>query len=87
MIYFSFPKDSGTDDQGNFQENFIKQLQNYLAPLIFVALLLSSFSAGSSEQKEVGSVLITIAFAPILKRVNIIFFSYHADLMLKLYVY
>ncbi|XP_020081399.1 ATP-dependent zinc metalloprotease FTSH 8, mitochondrial-like isoform X2 [Ananas comosus] len=42
-----------TDDQGNFQENFIKQLQNYLAPLIFVALLLSSFSAGSSEQKEI----------------------------------
>ncbi|OAY74152.1 ATP-dependent zinc metalloprotease FTSH 8, mitochondrial [Ananas comosus] len=46
-------KNSGTDDQGNFQENFIKQLQNYLAPLIFVGLLLSSFSAGSSEQKEI----------------------------------
>nr|CAD1817645.1 unnamed protein product [Ananas comosus var. bracteatus] len=46
-------KNSSTDDQGNFQENFIKQLQNYLAPLIFVGLLLSSFSAGSSEQKEI----------------------------------
>ncbi|URE23581.1 Cell division protease ftsH [Musa troglodytarum] len=45
--------DSSTEDHGNFQENFMKQLQNYIAPLIFIGLLLSSFSASSSDQKEI----------------------------------
>ncbi|CAD5166580.1 unnamed protein product [Musa acuminata subsp. malaccensis] len=45
--------DSSTEDHGNFQENFMKQLQNYIAPLIFIGLLLSSFSAGTSDQKEI----------------------------------
>lgn len=46
-------EDSNTDDQGNFQENFIKQLQNYATPLIFIGLLLSSLSFGSHEQREI----------------------------------
>ncbi|XP_072954269.1 ATP-dependent zinc metalloprotease FTSH 8, mitochondrial-like isoform X1 [Typha angustifolia] len=46
-------QDSSTDEQGTFQENFMRQLQNYLAPLIFLGLLLSSFSSSSSEQKEI----------------------------------
>ncbi|MQM16993.1 hypothetical protein Taro_049960 [Colocasia esculenta] len=45
-------EESSTDDQGNFQENLIKQLQNYVTPLIFLGLLLSSFSV-SSDQKEI----------------------------------
>ncbi|XP_042476075.1 ATP-dependent zinc metalloprotease FTSH 8, mitochondrial-like [Macadamia integrifolia] len=46
-------EDSSTDDHGNFQENFMKQLQNYLTPLLFMALLLSSFSFGSRDQKQI----------------------------------
>ncbi|PKU82523.1 ATP-dependent zinc metalloprotease FTSH 8, mitochondrial [Dendrobium catenatum] len=46
-------EDSNTDDQGNFHENFIKQLQNYATPLIFIGLLLSSLSFGSHEQREI----------------------------------
>lgn len=45
--------DANTDEQGNFQENFMRQLQNYLTPLLFIGLLLSSFSLGSHEQKEI----------------------------------
>ncbi|KAJ4970423.1 hypothetical protein NE237_003522 [Protea cynaroides] len=46
-------EDSSTDAHGNFQENFMKQLQNYLTPLMFVALLLSSFSFGPGDQKQI----------------------------------
>ncbi|XP_010262544.1 PREDICTED: ATP-dependent zinc metalloprotease FTSH 10, mitochondrial-like [Nelumbo nucifera] len=46
-------EESNTEDQGNFQENFMKQLQNYLTPLIFIALLLSSFSFGPHDQKQI----------------------------------
>lgn len=31
----------------------MKQIQNFVAPLLFIGLLLSSFSTGSFEQKEV----------------------------------
>ncbi|XP_008784613.2 ATP-dependent zinc metalloprotease FTSH 8, mitochondrial-like [Phoenix dactylifera] len=46
-------ENSNTEDQGNFQENFIKQLQSYLVPILFMGLLLSSFSFGSFDQKEI----------------------------------
>ncbi|KAL6002700.1 ATP-dependent zinc metalloprotease FTSH 8, mitochondrial [Asimina triloba] len=47
-------KDNSTaDDHGNFQENFVKQLQNYITPLIFIGLLLSSFSFGPRDQKQI----------------------------------
>ncbi|XP_068635569.1 ATP-dependent zinc metalloprotease FTSH 8, mitochondrial-like [Aristolochia californica] len=45
--------DSNADDQGNFQDNFVKQLQNYLTPLLLLAFVLSSFSFGSREQKQI----------------------------------
>ncbi|XP_010256889.1 PREDICTED: ATP-dependent zinc metalloprotease FTSH 10, mitochondrial-like [Nelumbo nucifera] len=46
-------EESNTENQGNFQENFMKQLQNYLTPLMFIALVLSSFSFGSHDQKQI----------------------------------
>ncbi|KAG6475722.1 hypothetical protein ZIOFF_064951 [Zingiber officinale] len=50
----SDPKgDSNPEDHGNFQEDFMKQIQNFVAPLLFIGLLLSSFSTGSFEQKEI----------------------------------
>ncbi|XP_058109608.1 ATP-dependent zinc metalloprotease FTSH 10, mitochondrial-like [Magnolia sinica] len=44
---------SSTDDHGNFQENFVKQLQNYLTPLLLIGLVLSSFSFGPRDQKQI----------------------------------
>lgn len=46
-------EDSNTDEQGSFHENFIKQLQNYATPLIFIGLMFSSLSFGSHDQKEI----------------------------------
>ncbi|KAF0923912.1 hypothetical protein E2562_007753 [Oryza meyeriana var. granulata] len=46
-------QDSGTDDQWSFQETATKQLQNFLAPLLFLGLVLSSISSSSSDQKEI----------------------------------
>lgn len=46
-------EESSTDEQGGFHETFIKQLQNYATPLIFIGLLLSSLSFGSHDQKEI----------------------------------
>ncbi|XP_073104610.1 ATP-dependent zinc metalloprotease FTSH 8, mitochondrial-like [Elaeis guineensis] len=46
-------ENSNTEDQGYFQENFMKQLLSYLTPILFIGLLLSSFSLGSSDQKEI----------------------------------
>ncbi|KAK4765633.1 hypothetical protein SAY86_026723 [Trapa natans] len=46
-------EDSNTDDQGNFQETFIRQIQNVLTPLLVIGLFLSSFSFGSGEQQQI----------------------------------
>ncbi|XP_058099306.1 ATP-dependent zinc metalloprotease FTSH 8, mitochondrial-like isoform X2 [Magnolia sinica] len=46
-------KDSNTGDQGNFEENFVKQLQTYLTPLLFIGLMLSSISFGPQDQKQI----------------------------------
>ncbi|KAF8396798.1 hypothetical protein HHK36_018431 [Tetracentron sinense] len=45
--------DSSTDDHGNFQENFMKQFQNLITPLLFIGLLFSSFSFGPRDQKQI----------------------------------
>ncbi|KAG6570692.1 ATP-dependent zinc metalloprotease FTSH 10, mitochondrial, partial [Cucurbita argyrosperma subsp. sororia] len=45
--------DSSTDDQGSFQEYFIKQFQNLVTPLIVFGLLFSSFSSGPGEQQQI----------------------------------
>lgn len=44
--------ESSTDDHGSFQETFLKQFQN-LVPLLLIGLFFSSFSFGSSEQKQI----------------------------------
>jgi hypothetical protein len=53
MIILLYPEEAGSEDQGNFGETFARQLQNYIAPILFLGLLFSSFSSGSSEQREV----------------------------------
>ena len=54
FIYFFFILgDSNTEDQGSFQEAFIKQFQNLVTPLIVIGLLFSSFSFGPREQQQV----------------------------------
>uniref|UniRef100_A0A5B6ZQQ7 AAA+ ATPase domain-containing protein n=1 Tax=Davidia involucrata TaxID=16924 RepID=A0A5B6ZQQ7_DAVIN len=45
--------DANTDDQGNFQETFMKQFQNLITPLLVIGLFLSSFSFGHSEQQQI----------------------------------
>ncbi|KAK1562175.1 hypothetical protein Q3G72_007461 [Acer saccharum] len=44
--------DSGNGDQGNFQ-NFIRQFQNILAPLLFLGFVLSSTAFSPQPQKEI----------------------------------
>ncbi|XP_077238987.1 ATP-dependent zinc metalloprotease FTSH 8, mitochondrial-like [Tasmannia lanceolata] len=46
-------EESNAEDHGNFQENFMKQLQGYLTPLLFIGLVLSSFSFGPRDQKQI----------------------------------
>ncbi|XP_038901124.1 LOW QUALITY PROTEIN: ATP-dependent zinc metalloprotease FTSH 10, mitochondrial-like [Benincasa hispida] len=44
--------DSNTEDQGSFQEAFIKQFQNLVTPLVVLGLLFSS-SFGPREQQQI----------------------------------
>ncbi|XXG80870.1 hypothetical protein AAC387_Pa09g1641 [Persea americana] len=46
-------EDSSTNEQGSFQESFIKQLQNFITPLLFIGLVLSSFNFGPRDQKQI----------------------------------
>ncbi|CAL9194127.1 ATP-dependent zinc metalloprotease FTSH 8, mitochondrial-like [Musa acuminata AAA Group] len=46
-------EDSNADDSGSLKENLMKALQGYVAPLLFMGLLFSSSSFGSSDQKEI----------------------------------
>eukprot|EP00262_Sarcandra_glabra_P010032 TRINITY_DN24896_c0_g1_i1.p1 TRINITY_DN24896_c0_g1~~TRINITY_DN24896_c0_g1_i1.p1 ORF type:complete len:825 (+),score=156.97 TRINITY_DN24896_c0_g1_i1:182-2656(+) len=46
-------EDTNADNDGNFQESFMKQLQSYLTPLVFIALVLSSFTFGPRDQKQI----------------------------------
>ncbi|QCD88371.1 AFG3 family protein [Vigna unguiculata] len=44
---------ANTDDHGNFQETFMKQVQNIITPLLVMGLFLSTFSNGPREQQEI----------------------------------
>ncbi|RWR95409.1 ATP-dependent zinc metalloprotease FTSH 10, mitochondrial-like protein isoform X2 [Cinnamomum micranthum f. kanehirae] len=46
-------ENSSTDEQGNFQESFIKQLQSSITPLLFIGLVLSSLNFGPRDQKQI----------------------------------
>ncbi|KAI3870038.1 hypothetical protein MKW92_025664 [Papaver armeniacum] len=58
-----FPKEKKEIPKGNSQktesnsksggDSFLKQFQNFLTPLIFIGLVLSSFNFGSSDQKQI----------------------------------
>lgn len=51
--FVSFWAEESTGEQGNPQENFMKQYQNILTPLLFIGFILSSTLFAPSEQKEV----------------------------------
>ncbi|TKY67369.1 ATP-dependent zinc metalloprotease FTSH 10 [Spatholobus suberectus] len=44
---------TNTDDHGNFQEAFMKQVQNLITPLLVMGLFLTSFSFGPREQQQI----------------------------------
>ncbi|XP_014494152.1 ATP-dependent zinc metalloprotease FTSH 10, mitochondrial [Vigna radiata var. radiata] len=44
---------ANTDEHGNFQETFMKQVQNIITPLLVMGLFLSTFSNGPREQQEI----------------------------------
>ncbi|CAN6350793.1 unnamed protein product [Urochloa humidicola] len=47
-------QESNTEEGGwNFQETAMKQLQNFLAPLLILGLMLSSMSSSTADQKEI----------------------------------
>ncbi|XP_010312354.1 ATP-dependent zinc metalloprotease FTSH 10, mitochondrial-like isoform X1 [Solanum lycopersicum] len=46
-------KEESTGEQGNPQENFMKQYQNILTPLLFIGFILSSTLFSPREQKEI----------------------------------
>ncbi|KAJ6832687.1 ATP-dependent zinc metalloprotease FTSH 8, mitochondrial-like [Iris pallida] len=47
-------QESKEDSSSNDQQDFMKQLQNYLTPILLFGLLLSSFSSfGSSDQRQI----------------------------------
>jgi len=50
--------ESNTDEGWNFQENALKQLQNFLAPLLILGHMLSSMSSSTVDQKEVITFLL-----------------------------
>ncbi|BAT90737.1 hypothetical protein LR48_Vigan238s004100 [Vigna angularis] len=44
---------ANTEEHGNFQETFMKQVQNIITPLLVMGLFLSTFSNGPREQQEI----------------------------------
>ncbi|KAK4342568.1 hypothetical protein RND71_038384 [Anisodus tanguticus] len=46
-------EESSTGDQSNFQETFMKHLQNLLTPILMLGLVLATFSFGSREEEEI----------------------------------
>ncbi|XP_047174549.1 ATP-dependent zinc metalloprotease FTSH 10, mitochondrial-like [Vigna umbellata] len=44
---------ANAEEHGNFQETFMKQVQNIITPLLVMGLFLSTFSNGPREQQEI----------------------------------
>ncbi|KAK1298044.1 hypothetical protein QJS10_CPB14g01590 [Acorus calamus] len=45
-------EESGAEDQGSFQD-FMRQIQGYLAPMVLLALILTSYSINPMERREI----------------------------------
>ncbi|RYR23095.1 hypothetical protein Ahy_B03g068366 isoform C [Arachis hypogaea] len=45
--------ETNTDDHGSFQETFMKQVQNFITPLLVMGLFLGSFNFGPREQQQI----------------------------------
>lgn len=58
LFFFPISENSNTDDQGNFQEMFLKLFQNLISPLLVIALLLSYSPLSASEQQQVSGAQI-----------------------------
>jgi hypothetical protein len=52
-IFCTVPGDSNSGDHGNSQENLVKQFQNLIAPLLFLAFIFSPSFVGPHDQKQV----------------------------------
>ncbi|KAK6935832.1 AAA ATPase, AAA+ lid domain [Dillenia turbinata] len=46
-------EEGSTDDQGNFQETFMKQFQNLIVPLVVLGLIFLSLSNSPREQQQI----------------------------------
>ncbi|KAL1829090.1 hypothetical protein ACET3Z_007502 [Daucus carota] len=46
-------EDSNTDDGGDFQSAFMKQIQNLIIPLLVIGMFFSSFPFGGREEKQI----------------------------------
>ncbi|KAH1141860.1 hypothetical protein GYH30_032858 [Glycine max] len=53
LLLTSDNSNANTEDSGNFQEAFMKQVQNLVTPLLLMGLFLTSFSFGPREQKQI----------------------------------
>lgn len=84
MIFLLCSEEAGTEDQGNFGDAFVRQLQNYIAPILFIGLLLSSLSPGSTEQREVSfsscfSNFLSSTWKNTIKASKFVNFSFYSD--------
>lgn len=47
------PEESSTGDHGNSQENFMKQFQHFVTPLLIIGLMVLSLNSAPREQAQV----------------------------------
>lgn len=53
LLLTSDNSNANTEDSGNFQEAFMKQVKYLVTPLLLMGLFLTSFSFGPPEQNQV----------------------------------
>lgn len=72
IIFLCLLGDSGTGDEGNLQ-NFLKQFQNLITPLLFLAFVLSSTAFSPSQQKEVSLLAPHALYVAIMHHIHRIY--------------
>lgn len=86
-VYCLFsPEDPNADDRGSFQEDLLRQFQNYIAPLIFLGLLFSSLSSSSSDQKEVRN-LISLSIANFRSKYIFLIFFFSFSIIVSFWIF